>query len=221
MATVRKIKNNEIESDNEHELGGTLGMAAGGVVGGAAAGVAAATTAATIGGLAAGPVGAVAGAALGGAIGGKLGEAAARQINPTEEERYWETNYRSRPYVTSESDFETYRPAYRYGIESYSKYQGRSFNEIESDLDRGWANARGTSSLEWNRARDASRDAYDRISMGDKISGNLKEAGGFLKEETGEIINDKEMMDNGRDLRNEGRIEKGKAPKLTEPGTGH
>lgn len=53
------------------------------------------------------------------------------------------------------------------------------------------------------------------------IKGNIKEAAGFVKEEVGEKINDNEMAENGRALRNEGRIEDGKLPKLTKPGTGH
>ena len=53
------------------------------------------------------------------------------------------------------------------------------------------------------------------------IKGNVKEAAGFVKEETGEKLNDAKMAQEGRDLRNEGRIEDGKAPKLTTPGTGH
>lgn len=53
------------------------------------------------------------------------------------------------------------------------------------------------------------------------VSGALKEAAGFIKEETGEKLKDQKMAQEGRDLRNEGRIEDGKAPKLTKPGTGH
>lgn len=51
------------------------------------------------------------------------------------------------------------------------------------------------------------------------IKGNVKEAAGFIKEETGEKMDDKKMANEGRDLRNEGRVENGKAPKTTEPGT--
>jgi uncharacterized protein YjbJ (UPF0337 family) len=51
------------------------------------------------------------------------------------------------------------------------------------------------------------------------IKGNVKEAAGFIKEETGEAANNNKMAQEGRDLRNEGRIEDGKAPKLTKPGT--
>lgn len=100
--------------------------------------------------------------------------------------------------------------------------EGRSFNEIESELGRDWQNARGTSSLDWSNARDASRDAYDRahMSTGDKISANSKVAAGYLQEETGELLGNDEMAQKGRDLRNEGRVENGIPPKTTKPGTG-
>ena len=56
------------------------------------------------------------------------------------------------------------------------------------------------------------------------IKGEIKEAAGFVKEELAEHGKSpaaKEAAQEGRDLRNEGRVEDGKAPKTTEPGTGH
>lgn len=53
------------------------------------------------------------------------------------------------------------------------------------------------------------------------VKGTIKEAAGFIKEETGEMFNDEKMAQAGRNERNEGRIERGKPPKLTKPGTGH
>ncbi len=53
------------------------------------------------------------------------------------------------------------------------------------------------------------------------IVGAVKEGAGFVQEEIGEKLKDQEMMQDGRALRNEGKLEQGKAPKLTEPGTGH
>lgn len=54
-----------------------------------------------------------------------------------------------------------------------------------------------------------------------KVSSSIKEAAGFVKEEVGEVIDNDEMAQEGRNLRNEGRLEKGEKPKLTKPGTGH
>ncbi len=164
MATVKKIRDDKVIDDEAHELGGTLGMTAGGVTAGIAGGVAGAmATAATIGGIGAGPIGAVVGAAIGGAIGGKLGEAVARDINPTAEEQYWSQTYNTRPYVSDGEAFETYRPAYRYGVDSFTRFNGRKFDEVEPELRSNWNTARGNSTLDWEDARLASRDAYDRL----------------------------------------------------------
>lgn len=56
------------------------------------------------------------------------------------------------------------------------------------------------------------------------IKGELKEAAGFIKEEAhehGKTPESQVKAQEGRDLRNEGRIEDGKAPKTSEPGSGH
>lgn len=55
------------------------------------------------------------------------------------------------------------------------------------------------------------------------VKGNLKEAAGFIKEEMyehGTSPENKKAAQEGRNLRNEGRIEDGKLPKLSQPGTG-
>lgn len=56
------------------------------------------------------------------------------------------------------------------------------------------------------------------------VEGKAKEAAGFVKEEAfehGKSDASKEKAQEGRDLRNEGRVEDDKAAKTTEPGTGH
>jgi hypothetical protein len=137
-------------------VGAAVGGVAGGVMGGAAAGAAA-------GGVT-GPVGAAIGAAAGAIAGGLMGAGAGKAMNPEAEDAYWRTNYSSRPYVQSGSSYDDYGPAYRYGAESYGRYQGRSFDELDSDLERGWSTARGRSSLEWQNAKHAARDAWQRVS---------------------------------------------------------
>jgi hypothetical protein len=56
------------------------------------------------------------------------------------------------------------------------------------------------------------------------VKGEIKEGAGFVKEELHEHGKSPEAQrkaQEGRDLRNEGRIEDGKDPKTTKPGTGH
>lgn len=55
------------------------------------------------------------------------------------------------------------------------------------------------------------------------IEGKAKEAAGYVKEELnehGESPEAQKKAQEGRDLRNEGRAEDGKAPKTSKPGTG-
>ncbi len=60
--------------------------------------------------------------------------------------------------------YDEYSPAYGYGVDAYRRYPGRSFDDLEPDLSRGWTNARGPSSLDWDKAKGATRDAWQRVS---------------------------------------------------------
>lgn len=131
-----------------------VGTGVGAVLGGAAAGAAVGTVA--------GPVGTVAGAAVGAIVGGLAGKGVAEAIDPTSEATYWRDHYSSRPYA-KDASFDDYGPAYGYGVSSYAKYPGRSFDEVESDLSRDWNSARGKSNLGWDTARSATRDAWERL----------------------------------------------------------
>ena len=55
------------------------------------------------------------------------------------------------------------------------------------------------------------------------VKGRIKEAAGTAKEEAfehGKSASSRKKAREGRNLRNEGRIEDGKAPKTSKPGTG-
>ena len=139
--------------ENKTGTGAVVGAAAGGVAGGAAAG-------AMVGGMT-GPVG----AAVGAAVGAVAGALAGRKADPAVEDSYWRDNYTSRPYVRSGSSYDEYAPAYRYGLDAHAQHGGsRSFDEVEPELGRNWGSTRGKSSLEWEHAKHASRDAWDRVS---------------------------------------------------------
>ena len=137
-------------------VGAALGGVAGGVAGGAAAGAA-------VGGMT-GPVGAVVGAVAGAVAGAFAGRGVGEAVDPVAEDTYWRDNYSDRPYVTSGLTYDDYGPAYSYGVDAYSRNPDRSFDEVEPDLSRDWSAARGRSSLEWEQAKHASRDAWHRLS---------------------------------------------------------
>lgn len=137
-------------------VGAAVGGVAGGVAGGAAAGAA-------MGGMT-GPVGAAVGAVVGAVAGALAGKGMAHAVDPAAEETYWRGNYTGRPYVETGSTYDDYGPAYRYGVDAYSRHAGRSFDEVDAELGHGWAGARGASTLDWERARPASRAAWQRLS---------------------------------------------------------
>lgn len=134
-----------------HTVGTGIGAA-----GGAAAGAA-------IGTAVGGPIGAVVGGALGAATGALAGNTAAEAVNPTVEDAYWSANYLQRDYVERNRPYADYQPAYRYGWESRARLGDRPFRDIESDLERGWGEARGLSKLDWAQAKHATGDAWRRL----------------------------------------------------------
>ena len=133
-----------------------MGTGLGAVVGGAAAGAATGTVA--------GPVGTVVGAAIGAIVGGLAGKGVAEQVNPTQEGAYWKENFSDRDYVEKGSSFDDYGPAYGFGVNARSRYPGRDFDDVQSEMSGDWNTSRGTSSLSWERARYAAKDAWNRVS---------------------------------------------------------
>ena len=157
------MNNDKKHDSNPDPITGEPGAHPVGVAGGGTGG---ALAGAAIGGAVGGPVGAVVGGVIGAVGGGLAGKGAAESVNPTEEEAYWRQNHKSRPYFQSDKDFDShYAPAYKYGWESASSpnYRGRRFDEVENDLSRNWATARGKAKSEWNDVRNATRDAFDRV----------------------------------------------------------
>jgi hypothetical protein len=140
------------DAAGSHPVGTGIGALAGGAAAGAAAGTVA------------GPVGTVVGAAVGAVVGGLAGKGIAEAIDPTAEDAYWRDNYTSRPYVGSDASYDDYGPAYAYGVNSYGTYAGRDWDDVEPELSGRWNTMRGSSSLDWDRAKHATRDAWNRVS---------------------------------------------------------
>ena len=85
----------------------------------------------------------------------------------TTEDEYWRSNFSSRPYIGNERNYERWQPGYRYGAESAQRYEGKNWNDVESNLRSDWDRYehRGTST--WEQMKDAVRDGWDRM-MGRK-----------------------------------------------------
>jgi hypothetical protein len=133
-----------------HPVGTGLGAA-----GGAAAGAAI--------GSAAGPVGTAVGAVAGAVVGGLTGKGIAEAVDPTVEDAYWRENYPTRPYFEKDVSYESYQPAFRTGYEGRGRYADKTWDEAEPKLRQDFERVRGNSSLAWEKAKHATRDAWHRV----------------------------------------------------------
>jgi uncharacterized protein YcfJ len=135
-----------------HPVGTGVGAAGGGIAG------------AAIGAAIGGPVGAAVGAVIGGVAGAVGGHGVAEAMHPTQEEAYWREVHSSQPWADPERPFEHYAPAYRTGYEGVTKYAGKRYEEIETDLALDYQKHDPNSALPWDRARPAVRAAWDRVA---------------------------------------------------------
>ncbi len=132
-----------------HPVGTGMGAAAGGAAGAAA------------GTVVAGPIGTLVGAAVGAIAGGLAGKGVAEMVDPTFEDAYWRENHVKQPYYSSDQAYDAYAPAYRTGYEGRAKYDGRKFDEVESDLQSDYKRHNGK--LDWVDVKDATRNAWNRV----------------------------------------------------------
>lgn len=132
-----------------HPVGTGMGAAAGGAAGAAA------------GTVVAGPVGTLVGAAVGAIAGGLAGKGVAEMVDPTVEDTYWRENHTKQSYYSRDRGYDAYGPAYRAGYEGRVKYDGRKFDEVESDLQEDYKRHNGK--LDWVDVKDATRNAWDRV----------------------------------------------------------
>jgi len=67
--------------------------------------------------------------------------------------------------VTKDSDYATYQPAYRTGYEGRRQYPGKTYAEVEANLRRDYETSRGNGGLTWDKAKSATRDAWNRVEQ--------------------------------------------------------
>lgn len=142
-----------LETFGTHPLGITAGLLVGALIG-------------FFGGLAAGPIGSLLGAVGGAVIGAMIGASltVGPEVDLKPHDRYWREHYPQRPYVPAGADYADYGPAYRHGSRAGLRAkQPRGWPEAEAGLARTWDANKEGSRLDWEQARPAVRDAWDRL----------------------------------------------------------
>lgn len=110
-----------------------------------------------------GPIGTLVGGAIGTVAGAAAGKGVAERVDPTGEADYWRTEYATRPYYDRNYKYDDYSPAYEYGNDLRASSGALTWDDsLESRARDGWETAKAKSSLTWEKAKDAVRDAFDR-----------------------------------------------------------
>ena len=146
--------------DAPPSIGDQLGEAAGGI-----SGVLAGAAIGSLGGPIGTVIGGIAGAVGGWWTGRAISEAASNFSHSDDEE--FRSDFASRADAvasTPHRSYELVRPAYQLGYlaSRNPEYAGRSFAEIEPDLERGWNANAATEAGDWSAMREYARTAYAR-----------------------------------------------------------
>jgi hypothetical protein len=99
--------------------------------------------------------------------GSASGRGIADMLDPAGEEAYWRENYTTQPYYEAGFTYDDYDPGYRAGWEGRARYEGRTFDEVESELRATYERNRRASKLGWDRNRHAARAAWNRFDVTD------------------------------------------------------
>lgn len=156
---------------NEDPITGEPGSHPVGVGVGTAGGAAAGAAIGAVGG----PVGAVVGAVVGGVAGAYAGKGVAEKIDPTEEAAYWEKNHSTQEWVSADTTYNDYEPAYRMGYEKRAAHPGSTWDEKETEFGNNWDTFKGESRLNWDKAKVATRAGWHRVE--DRLPGDADHDG--------------------------------------------
>ena len=108
-------------------------------------------------------IGGAVGALIGAVGGGYAGKGIAEAIDPTAEDAYWRSELPRRSYYDGRFTFEDdYGPAYGFGYFMRTNASGRAFEDFEPGDAREWQKSHGRSRLEWDQAKGAVADAWQR-----------------------------------------------------------
>ena len=145
-----------------HPIGTTVGTA----TGAAAGALAGALLGATVGPVGA-AVGATAGAIAAAFAGGKAGRHVTEFICPSTGDHYWRTAYLRRPYITPGTRYETFRPAYLFGVQMRKVHIDKTWDQAELSIQSAWQESSDVQSLPWSIACPAILDAWDKLTPRD------------------------------------------------------
>ena len=85
-------------------------------------------------------------------------------VMDTFEDNWWRDNYAGLEGLEADRSYDHYRPAFRYGWESYGSHRGKAWTDAEPQLRSGWDAYRGDTNAKWEDAKQAVRHAFERAA---------------------------------------------------------
>ena len=121
-------------------------------------------------------MGVVAGTAIGAVVGGLAGKSVAEQIDPTNEDGYWQAHH-ARQVYGNHGSYDRYKMAYRTGYEGVMRHGAeKSYFDVEDDLKAAYEKTKEQGGVTWEHAKHATREAFDRA----RASGEAGLKKGFI-----------------------------------------
>jgi hypothetical protein len=84
-------------------------------------------------------------------------------VYPENEAAYWREQHSKQPYAKN-CPYEQFEHAYRTGYNSYQKYRGRQFDEVEQSVANDYESGKPDSALPWDAVRPAVNSVWDRMA---------------------------------------------------------
>ena len=81
---------------------------------------------------------------------------------PENEAAYWREQHSKQPYAKNYS-YEQFEHAYRTGYDTFLKYPGERFDEVEQSVANEYQQAKPESALPWDTVRPAINAVWDRL----------------------------------------------------------
>jgi len=83
-------------------------------------------------------------------------------VDPEKEAAYWREQHPKQPYAKN-SSYDQFEHAYRTGYNSFLKYPGKKFVDVEDSVALDYEQAKPGSALPWDTVRPAVNAMWDRL----------------------------------------------------------
>jgi len=83
-------------------------------------------------------------------------------VDPQKEAACWREQHSKQPYAKGGS-YEQFEHAYKTGYNSFFKYPGQNFADVEDDVALGYEEAKPGAALPWDTVRPAVNAMWDRL----------------------------------------------------------